>query len=190
MLWVLSVIQLNGLNDVQEDVQGVQTNWSLTVSPLTALYKLGRKRRLLKKRKIDYFWKNKNGQGLEISPSVIGKQDERKFQTFAMWSAQLPRTLGCCHRPIVIKGYAKLIHEYANIFNRVTSMCCMLCWCYSSVHVHVRKHTKSWTIFLAPPIPSTHTNTNRSTVTHTLSRILKQPTDRPIFSTWQWLSES
>ena len=34
------------------------------------------------------FLKKQNGQGLEISPSVIGKQDERKFQTFAMWSAQ------------------------------------------------------------------------------------------------------
>ena len=30
----------------------------------------------------------KNGQGLEISPSVIGKRDEKKFQTFASWSAQ------------------------------------------------------------------------------------------------------
>ena len=87
MLWVLSVTQLNGLNDVQEEVQCIRTNWSLTVS-LTALCKLGYKRRLLKKRKIDYFWKNKNGQGLEISPSVIGKRDEKKFQTFAMWSAQ------------------------------------------------------------------------------------------------------
>ena len=61
----------------------LRTNQSLTVSP-TALCKLGHKRRLLKKRKIDYFWKKKNGQGLEISPSVFGKRNERKLQTFAM----------------------------------------------------------------------------------------------------------
>ena len=86
-LWALSVIQLKGLNDVQEEVQCMRTNWSLTVS-LTALCKLGHKRRPLKKRKIDYFWKKKNGQGLEISLSVIGKRNEKKFQTFAMWSTQ------------------------------------------------------------------------------------------------------
>ena len=64
------------------------TNWSLTVSP-TALCKLGHKRVLLKKRKTDNFWKKKNGEGLEISPSTLGKGDEKKFQTFAMWSTQM-----------------------------------------------------------------------------------------------------
>ena len=39
---------------------------------------------LLKIRKMDDFWKKKNGQGLEISPSALGKGDEMKFQTFAM----------------------------------------------------------------------------------------------------------
>ena len=39
---------------------------------------------LLKKRKMDNFRKKKNGKGLEISPSALGKGDENKFQTFAM----------------------------------------------------------------------------------------------------------
>ena len=36
----------------------------------------------------DYLWKKKISQGLEISLSVLGKRDEKKFQTFAMWNAQ------------------------------------------------------------------------------------------------------
>ena len=35
--------------------------------------------------------KKKNGLGFEISPSIIGKRDEKKFQTLAMWSAQAMR---------------------------------------------------------------------------------------------------
>ena len=37
-----------------------------------------------KKKKIYYFWKKKNSQGLEISPSILGKRDNKKFQTFAV----------------------------------------------------------------------------------------------------------
>ena len=39
---------------------------------------------LLKERKMDNFRKKKNGKGLKISPSTLGKGDEKKFQTFAM----------------------------------------------------------------------------------------------------------
>ena len=70
----------------------LQTNWNLTVS-FTALCKLGHKRGLLKKRKISYFGKMKNGQGFEINPSVLGNRSEKKFQTFAMWSAQVEHDL-------------------------------------------------------------------------------------------------
>ena len=48
---------------------------------------------LLKKRKMDNFRKKKNGKGLEISPSALGKWNEKKFQTSAMWSTQM------CHWP-------------------------------------------------------------------------------------------
>ena len=83
MLWVLSVTQMNCLNVYRKRSMVLRTNRSLTVSP-TASCKEGHKRRLLKKRKIDFFWKKKNGQGLEISPFILGKRDEKKFQTFAM----------------------------------------------------------------------------------------------------------
>ena len=35
------------------------------------------------------FLKKENSQGLEISPSFLRKRDEKKFQTFAMQSAQM-----------------------------------------------------------------------------------------------------
>ena len=38
----------------------------------------------LKKWKMNNFRKKKQGKGLEISPSALGKGDEKRFQTFAI----------------------------------------------------------------------------------------------------------
>ena len=62
MLWVLSVTQIRGLNDVQAGFVVLRTKWNLTVSP-TALCKLGHKRGLLKKRKMDIFFEKKKRRG-------------------------------------------------------------------------------------------------------------------------------
>ena len=46
---------------------------------------------------MDKFWKKKNSEGLEINPSILGKRDEKKLLTFAMWSTQL-----CCGNLVLL----------------------------------------------------------------------------------------
>ena len=39
---------------------------------------------MLLKKRMDHFWKKKNGKGIGIRPSALGKGDEKKFLTFTM----------------------------------------------------------------------------------------------------------
>ena len=55
----------------------------------TALCKLGPPKQFAKKWKINDFWWKKYGKGPKFNHSILGKEGEKKYTTFAMWSTQL-----------------------------------------------------------------------------------------------------